>query len=563
MYTSTDLNISFLKIPRLCHAFDNQLAGSSHSNNDELIKLAEISLDLMNRYKSINPSYQSMIDILDSNKISHDYNETWVKSINDSNNELIAEIKRLKFDEDHEFDDNHIKFDKFKQIFIHHFITNDLQLSLYYVNLFNSILQFSSQPNTHDQLAENNYLEFFFYRFVLQVYSQVWFPNNEIDTNDPQKDNSSAWNKAGFSKYSSINDLGYNDTNRRQESIKSFESLMKKVDFYYSKNESLFNSISNDKVPNNGVGGGSDDQLNESSKLGIIKELKFYWLMKWLNVLVLFKQNKIIEFLENFYQLSSQNSNIPNTTPIDVLKDDFEFKSELLTLISLASILTKPFKELTFIDYDYKPPVIIGENLSNDNEYQINQTNQIISELFASGDSFESTIYQAILLPLSEGDPKQAKISFEDETFVKQLNCRIGYLLPQKSSINCTNDFVKFMKLIIDFKFFLLILSITKQISKFNLIKKLGYTFDLNNEIDLTNYESISNNLIILISCLNLGEMGIGYDVAHEFFYNSSNATTAKKSVTLKNDLDDLTQTLESESLANLMKGLLVEKFFA
>lgn len=554
-----DLDISFTKLPRLIYSF-NHLYREKSSNIQRLVAISIESLNLMDKYQCLNSSYQTMIGILDGEKISHKFDDDWIKTIIDTNEQLVSEIKAFKIDDD-DFDDENpfqtasynnldvrlLKFSKLKQLIIVYFIQNAYTTALHYLNQIGSLISFSSQPSDQTQLASNMYIEFLFYQVLLQFFSQLDFPSVLYE------------NKQRAASFS-LNNLPENLPPKKQATTqhtftlhKSFLALMKKLNFYYTNNEILFNSIRQNSMSGDNVNANITGQV----KNNIIKELKFYWLIKWFLAILSFKQNNLEEFLTQFYEISIADSKIPEVKTFDILIDDFGFKPEILTLICLSSIMSKSFKDLSF----FESTTTNQENKFEEaylEQHKKNLVNQQLVDLFASSNDLGSKVYE-LLIDLSNGNAKSAKEFLNDKVFIQELDCSVGYLLPISNS-QLTTDFTKYIQLIIDFKQFLLIMSITKQIPRLKLIEKLGYDTH-----DAAEVKLVSSNLLNLLSCLNLGEMNLGYNANDEVFYNlgtNDDQTQRVKQTRLHAELNDLQQSLEGESLANILKGILTDKFF-
>lgn len=573
-----DLDISFTKLPRLIFAF-NRFYHDKSSNIKQLVEISLESLNLMDKYKGLNSCYQTMISVLNTQQIDHKFNDTWVKSIIDSNEQLVSEVKGFKVDEEEVDDENPfqtvnntnsesrlLKFDKLRQIFIVYFLQNAYQTALQYLNQIGSLINFASQPNDQSQLASNKYIELLFYQAILQFFSQLGFPNVLIENKQRAASFSLnnlpltlPTNKSTPSQHGATNQHG-------TTTQKNFMALIKKLTFYYTKNEILFNSIQQGSisVENVSSSNNSNNNITGQVKNDIIKELKFYWLIKWLLTIISFKQNNIHEFLTQFYEISIANSKIPEVRPFDILIDDFEFKSEILTLICFSSVLNKSFKDLSFIETTTSNQI---ENKFDDaylEQHKKDMVNQQLVDLFSSSNDLGSEVYE-LLINLSHGNARLVKNFLNDKNFIQNLDCSVGYLLPvsnlaKPNSTQSASDFTKYLQLIIDFKFFLLMMSITKQIPRLKLIDKLGYDTE-----DSAQVKVISGNLLNLLSCLNLGEMNLGYNANDEIFYNlgtNNHRSQVVKQGQLHAELADLQQSLEGESLANIMKGILTDKFF-
>ncbi|ODV66479.1 hypothetical protein HYPBUDRAFT_12176 [Hyphopichia burtonii NRRL Y-1933] len=554
------LNVSFLRIPRLANQFDTLINSSQLAAGefDDLTLAAQSCLELMDQYKTLHPSYQAMIDHLNSHSVSHKYSGEWISSIEQEEGLLnLKAFRKLLENDDLNQDDKSFKFDEFKKVYIHFMIKNDYQQASYFINLFSSFIQFQSQAHNHNQLVDNRYVEFFFYQFILQIYSQLWFPNNNETTTTtrasfqlgPTSEDKEKipidelFENEPTSSYS--NPIGNNNLGAISSKIKNYDNLLKKINFYYAKNEILFNSLKNQSNDDNTI-----SKLSDLTKKGLVRELKFFWLIKWLNVILMFEENDMNHFLENCYEILLSNSNIPNITTLEIIFNDFEFKSELLSAICLASIFTRPFKELTLMN-DF------GNTTNKDPRNFIDQ--QLI-DLIVSNDGLESSIYQ-LLLNISELNTWETKAKLLNDQFILKIYSKLGYLLPSSNERFINNfsnakKFIYYLNLIIDFKNFLLILSVSSKIPRLTMLKKLGYKESQS--------EEISNDLLALMSILNLGEQQIGYNSKLDYFFNDINQQDENlRILKLQKELNTLSSDLESDSFASLMRGILTERFFS
>ncbi|CUM57271.1 uncharacterized protein AC631_04463 [Debaryomyces fabryi] len=280
--------------------------------------------------------------------------------------------------------------------------------------------------------------------------------------------------------------------------FKTINNYFKKVTLYYSKNEMLIN-------------------INNSNK-----EIQYYWLLNWLQLTVYFNQGKFDEFLIEFDTLINNDSALK---PLDILNfDEVSLKTEILIMFKISIAITKPFKNLSLLNYEF----INGECFDT----------ETLFELFNDNDTFEFTVHE-IFLNLSESNFKGFKAKFGDDVLINKLVGILGYTFPRNAL-----SFIQFINNVVDFKNFLLIISITKRIPKSNLMTLLGYPNDY-----------ATNDLLLFISVLNLGELGIGYDYDNELFYNSG-----IKDNNLNEQITNLENRLTGESIANLIKGCLIEQ---
>lgn len=297
--------------------------------------------------------------------------------------------------------------------------------------------------------------------------------------------------------FPSNNDSSSSGSNSNSNTFKTINNVFKKISVYYRKNEMLVN-------------------MNNSNK-----ETLYYWLANWLHLTAYFKQGKFDVFLQEFNNLV----NNPSSIPMDILNnDEIGLKTEILIMFKISILITKPYKSLSLLNY----------------QCGIDSDSEILFELFGDNNTFEVTV-QEILLNLAESRFKEFKTSFNDYSFTSKLVGTLGYAFPSNAY-----DFIRFINSLVDFKSFLLTISITKKIPRSYLISILGYSNDY-----------ISNDLLLFISSLHLGELGIGYDYHNDYFYNSG-----EKQNNLDEQIEDLNNRVTGESIANLIKGCLFDQAF-
>lgn len=516
-------SLSWLKIARLVHTISTTVLSP-----ERLISLSKETLALMDTYKALHPYHTNLIRTLDTHNVPHTYDVDWIVAITRSSETLTEDFKNnLKELEANEYEPvkPSTTFSQVKNVFISLFVKGDYQGCVYFLEYYSSVVQFLLQPNDKAQLAQNHYLEFLFFQYVLKVYDTLWFPPKSPAT--PSNDD-----KDELRLFQRKVDLGGAQPQQQNDGSKvfrGFDGIFKKATFYYTKNETLFNIAE------------SEDPY--------FAELRYYGLLKWMKTLLLVKQNKLSDFLADFSALvvSDMSSETPGEK-LKLLVEDFDFKSETLLLVAIASILYRPFRELSFIN-----------NHKQKNEAQKEQINNILVDFFLGypEGSVESAVYE-LLLGLSTLKFHASKKLLSNDEFILGLRGLVGYLIPTLNNPNSQeNEFFKFLLLTVDLKNFLLILSITRRISRQKVLHKLGYDEDT----DARDLASISCKLILLISVLKLGELNIGYNVKEDFFYNYGPDERAKEG-RLNMEIEAVKRNLESEAVANLMKGVLVERLF-
>lgn len=246
---------------------------------------------------------------------------------------------------------------------------------------------------------------------------------------------------------------------------------------------------------------------------GVEREFTYYHMVKWLGTMVKFKENKFVEFVREF----------------DLLHDHFcvvqelGMELEMLLMYAIGCIATKPFKSLAFT-----------EKSTHFVDCQAN-----------------CRLYE-VLSELSNANFASAKRLLTSSELVQCLDAQIGYAVPKKNS----GQFWKYLTGIIDQKAFLLVLSLTKRIGREKLIAKLGYV-----QLSQKETNDVSDRLILLVSVLNLGEANVGYDFAEDVFYRDA-VDNEKKKFQLAEEIQEMDHLIRAEAAANIMRSMLVEKYF-
>lgn len=353
-------------------------------------------------------------------------------------------------------------------------------MAQYFLDSYGTLVQFISQPATHEILVENSYLQYLFYQYIIGIYRAIWFPVEEIKS----------LQSFSFSK--------------EPESINAFklvENSFKKIVVYYSKNETLLKK-----------------DCDES---------RYYWLARYVRLALLFMQLRFEEFKHEFIAIKNEFE--------DYDMEDFlsglTLKSAILIMYGITLLLSKPFKELSLIDDD------------------------VIIDLFiAKDDSLQSMFYYGVLLPLSKPNFKLVQTNLNKSDLTELLQAHLGFTLPVPLKNSVNQNFLEYVLLIIQFKSFISIMSVTKQIPAEKLFSLMGFD-------DLVSSEEIIQKLMTLIGGLGLGKMGVGYNADEKVFYNNE-VNREKLTEMLQGDIERLARDMEGESMATLMKGLLIEKYF-
>lgn len=301
--------------------------------------------------------------------------------------------------------------------------------------------------------------------------------------------------------FSSLNSLAERSPIR--EAPWSRAHTEKKCDQYYSRSQYLFKSL-DEKTP----------EVIESVK----REFKFYHLLKWACAMAKFKENRLLEYVADFDALFGH---------ISVL-DEIGCLQEALCMYGAASICSRPFKELSF------------------------KEREDLVDLYTRLDTPSCRLY-SLLSVLSEADFVEAKKISASRSLAPYLDAHFSYVFPRKS----VGSFWKFLSVIIDFKGFLLIMSLTKKIPRDKLLRKLGYSPDSPQQ----DIFDVSNRLLMLISLLGLGEINLAYDDDGDYFYHFP-VSDGEKVQRLTETVDELDHLIRAEASAQLVRSMLVQKYF-
>ena len=276
-------------------------------------------------------------------------------------------------------------------------------------------------------------------------------------------------------------------------SIKSLNVIFNPVTSYFKKNQVL-------------LGFDSDT-----------KEVYYYYLMCWFHSIVTFKQADFSSFLLIFYDLLSVSKG--KLRPIDILSSEAQLRSQILIMLLFSTLITKPFKELSLL------------NIKN----HVNEVQVHLLDLFDDYASLEYLVYR-VMLNLAESNYSLFKEGFDDLLLLK-VQAIMGYCFP-----GGFDNFVRFVLHIVDLKGFIILMSVTKRIPSTVLNSILAFP------------ENSLDDLLLFMSALGLGEIGLGYDYGEDCFYNNNRIHDS-----LNDDINELNDILNGESVVNIVKGYLLE----
>ncbi|KAK6459554.1 uncharacterized protein RJT20DRAFT_132683 [Scheffersomyces xylosifermentans] len=514
-------DIDFLFINQLSYVFNKYSESPNAAEfTDQCIKIASQCLQLMDKYGALHPSFDSFISFLRSQNHPNPYDQRWAVKIQSSSDSHQANLNSL-FKKIHTSSTassapsaNKELYANVRKAVIMCIIERKYQDAIGHLNNYSAVVQFSTQPRDHTQLRDNRYIEYSFFQYVIGIFDLIWLPLDNSNFAPPER--------------------GFPYGTQRMAPVptgnfKNLDAISRKVASYYTKSESLLTS--------------TEEENSDHS------ELYYFWLMKFYGFTVLFKQFNFREFYDEFISLfikyQSPNPQL-ELSPVALLAERVPvLKSDLLCMFGIVSIFVKPFNSLALMD------------IGNDD---------ILLDLFNLDEkSFEYVLYNEVMVPLSEANNKKVKTSLVDNAILQDMFiASLDYLVPvinqkSQSAVSASLRFMRYLTLIIDLKNFLLIISVIKQAPRLKIIQLLGY--DTNN-LSEASISQISQILLSLVAALGLGEIGIGFNAQQDVFCNDivDHNQGSKK---LQKSLTDLTADVEAESLAALMTGALLEKFFS
>ncbi|KAI3406154.2 hypothetical protein KGF56_000996 [Candida oxycetoniae] len=499
-------DIKFIAINQIAYTF-NKLASinSNDDNRESLIGMAIECLALMEQYQTLHPSYTTLLAYLAAaeNVDITIYNSQWAMSIKQKANVYITNLleeMKLIFAKTN----SALKPEQAQELFVKvrkGVIIRIIQTE--YQEALSLLDKFASIVEFSTQpKVRQQFLDNRFIEYLFLKYIGNLF--------------SLIWFPLDDNKYTIASGVYVKEGDKllySSSSFKPMDRIYNQVLMYQKKNESLFEE--------------NDD------------ETRYFWIIRFLRLSLFFKQFEFIEFYKEFLDLF-----ILQKEPLQYLVSDTSLiKCNLLVMFGMVLIFVKPFNTLSLLD---------------------NENDNLLELYYEDPNKIEFKLYNQLMKPLSNGDFHQVKHVFEDTNLVHLLVSYLEYNFPISTSKFSSNSssFVDYIKLIIDLKTFLSILSSTRAIPRLKMLSLMGYDLKKKNESELN---EVSNHLIGVISALGLGQVGIGYLASEQVFYN--NATSASNSqvelVSLQEDIDRISHNLQGDSLATLMTNSLLEKFYS
>ncbi|CCE78082.1 Piso0_000695 [Millerozyma farinosa CBS 7064] len=460
----------YLQVSRLAHEFRIFSNSESHDLKKKAINSAIKALAIMERCGALHPDHKSMVKFAGEENSLYDNN--WCDRVANTSDETVTVNSTSLYEALHsrhaDRADRATLFSTVRTLFALHMIQEDYS-SVQKILGMTSSLQFQSHPATAAELQENKFIEFNFYHYAFNLYNLVLFPSSSEMNEEPTSTNSN--------------------------SHRVLANIVKKVATYYERNSILFNN-------------------NTEST-----EYRYYIAIRWLEFLALFKKGMFSDFINSFFSFMINNT---ETEDSNVLMDNaIDLKSEVLVMLKITILITKPFKNQSFLNFQPSK-----DNIDN----------ELFFELYDNQDSLEGITHQ-IFMKLSTCDFESFRSLFSSNQYATELVGKIGYVFPGEGNV-----FLDYLRNLIDFKMFILIMSMTKKISKNELLSLMG--------CDNVN---ITDKLLIFIASLKLGDYGIGYNMQDEMFFNNG-----RQPYDIDADLERLSNSIAGESIANLTKGSLL-----
>ncbi|KAM9894326.1 hypothetical protein OXX79_008782 [Metschnikowia pulcherrima] len=259
------------------------------------------------------------------------------------------------------------------------------------------------------------------------------------------------------------------------------------------------------------------DERHPDVITGVKAEFRYYGLVKWLCAFAKLKEHRLVEFCEDFSAL------VENA---EALKQIGLYTGAFLCY-GVASIAAKPFKELDF------------------------RSHERVLDFYTANKSKGAELY-AITRLLSLAKFKDVKPLWQP-SLTMRLDADIAFCLPVKTR----GTFWDFLLSVVDFKAFLLIMSISECIPKDILLDKLGYK-----SAPESKRNAVANNLVMVISVLDLGKANVFYDESEATFYHLAVDEKIRK-LDLQDQIENLDHLANAEAAAAHMKTLLVRKYFS
>lgn len=299
-----------------------------------------------------------------------------------------------------------------------------------------------------------------------------------------------------MSRFSSFSSMSASSEANEEEKRMLLE---KKISLYHTRSLHLLKSL---------------QDLNSNDKGRVECEFECYKVSKFLLAMSKFKKNQFFAFVEDFDELYPMFDSVG---PLNL-------QPEFLIMYSVASLACKPFKDLSFA------------------------TNEALVERYRSSLDVVATFYD-MMCGLANAEFDKAK-SLMNNSLLEAADSVIEYLLPLRPE-----GFWTYLGNIIDLKIFLLTMSVTRKIPRSAMVKRLGYR-----QCSPAEYSRVSDNLLVLMSVLQLGKVNITFDQENDEFRHDPLEDDARLDHLVQR-IDQMDHTTRAEASAQLLRAKLVETY--
>lgn len=286
------------------------------------------------------------------------------------------------------------------------------------------------------------------------------------------------------------------------ETVLRWTQIEKKCDNYHARSQQILS----------GPGDDYDDREAHPET-----ELACYHLVKWFCAFAKFKENRWVEFAADFGTLQSH---------LHLLAEP-NLQSEALVMYAIASIATVPFEDLSLAK------------------------NEALLALYTSPNTPESEAFR-LLEQLSCARFPEAK-QLLAEPLLAYLTAHVAFVFGKSSPA----AFWEYLASLIDMKVFLLVLSFSSCIPRSKVLAKMGY----HDAVPATR-DSVSNQMVLLISALGLSSSGIYYNQQEDNFYHLP-VSSSQREEELDEAIAEVDHRVRADAAAAQMKALLVGKYFS
>ncbi|RCK57617.1 hypothetical protein Cantr_06421 [Candida viswanathii] len=498
-------DVKYLAINQLAYTFNKYTQlNTSNVVPQGLADVATQSLQLMKQYEAIHPIAETLLQFLSNQRIfTEDYTKEWISTTRSLNEayllQLDNDMKQI-LDQAMEILSPERAVELFAKV--RRAIVITLVQSKYEEGLILLTNYLSAVDFSSQPKTREKFVENRYMEFLFYQYVLNKFSMIWFPNDDHEG-----------RKPSSVFNLGRsNKVAITSNSYKPLNQIYVKASTYHQKNESLFSPSDN--------------------------ETRYFWAIKFLHLKLLFKQFKFVEFYEEFSEYC-----LHQKEPIDILTDDLNIlRSNLLVMFGIVSIFLKPFNSLTLLG--------VGKD-------------DILVDLFSENpDALEYKFYGEVMLPLAKCDFRRVKASLLDPIFVTALLASFEYNFPvscRSTDGSAGPTFIEYLKLIIDLKNFFVILTSSREISQSKVFQLLGYD-ETQSPDDIRDLASTLTGVIV---ALDLAKYGIYYDSEREVFVNKLITDSANEIAALQENIADLQNEVQAETLATKMTDLLVEKYYS